>query len=710
VDVRVGPDFIGIHDEDEVLISGRDGTIDPGRKQGYFCADSRYVSRYRFTLAGAPPLLLNSSAVTAYSARYEFTNRDGVTRSGDLEGHCLHLRVGRTIGGGVHEDLLVTNYSRQAVDVLLELDFQADFADLLEVRAGDPVRRGALWSWTEADGSAVVTRYQREEFERALHFEVPNGHYEYANGLITFPIKLDPHETWEQCVQWRPALDGAVRAPRRGCPRISGGETTLDGERRTFHRRIALSCSSDPGVENTFDRAVTDIAALRLSPRVPGNAGAGGWVPAAGVPWYLTLFGRDSLVVALQTLPLAPELARGALEALSRLQATSFDDDHDAQPGKIPHEIRCGELAHFHEIPQTPYYGTQDATSLFVWVAAELWRWQRDPSLMKALRPNVEEALRWIDESGDCDGDGLQEYKTRAKGWGYYNQGWKDAGDGIVDHDGNRPPLPIATCELQGYVVAAKRVWADVAEEAFDDAAWARRLRSQADTLAEQVESQFWWEEENTYYLGLDGDKRPIRSVASNAGHLLWTGTVAMDRARTVCERLLRDDLWSGWGVRTLSKSHPAYNPFSYQRGSVWPHDNAILAAGFLRYGLVEPAWQIARGLFDAAARFEHYRLPEVFAGLDRDAGSFPVQYLGANVPQAWASGAVLQLLCELLGVTAPARQGPPSARPALPSWLGRISLSGVVVGATEYTVEAQGSDLIAVKAWSASPTAHVSA
>jgi glycogen debranching enzyme len=369
------------------------------------------------------------------------------------------------------------------------------------------------------------------------------------------------------------------------------------------------------------------------------------------------------------------------LQALAALQGDRYDDRHDLQPGKIEHEFRHGELAHFELVPQTPYYGTHDATTLYVWAAAELWRWTANRTLIERLRPHVERALHWIDVDGDSDGDGLQEYETRAGDWGYYNQGWKDSGDGVVNADGSNAELPIATCELQGYVVAAKRGWADTLEQAFDDAPGAAQLRRQADRLAEAIEERFWWEAEGAYYLGLDGRKRPIESVASNQGHLLWAQAITEDRAARVVARLLEADMWSGWGVRTLSATHVAYNPLSYQLGSVWPHDNAILAHGFARYGHGAQAGQIARALFDAAGRFQYRRLPEVYGGLARDEGSFPVQYLGANVPQAWASGAIIHLLSALLGLEPDAANKRLMLRPALPDWLDEIELTNLRVG-----------------------------
>jgi glycogen debranching enzyme len=407
----------------------------------------------------------------------------------------------------------------------------------------------------------------------------------------------------------------------------------------------------------------------------------GVYIPAAGVPWYVTLFGRDTLVVSMQAISGYPEFASGALRRLGAMQADADDPERDMEPGKIPHEVRHGELAQLGILPYQPYYGTHDATSLYLVVYSYLHQWLGDDAVLRRYLPNAEAALRWVDRHGDRDRDGFQEYKTRSS-HGYYNQGWKDAGDAIPHADGSLAPLPIATCELQGYVWDAKLRMADV-YETLGRPADARRLRREARELYERFNDAFWWEEEGTYYLGLDGDKKPIRTVASNAGHLLQSGIVPPDRAERVARRLLADDMWSGWGVRTLSSDHPAYNPFSYHTGSVWPHDNAMIAGGLRRYGLDAEAAKVARGLFDVAERQVAYRLPELFAGLPRREASFPVQYLGANVPQAWAAGSVLRLIAILCGIHATTDQAGSRiyVNPALPDWLPELTIRNLRAG-----------------------------
>lgn len=684
--IALGSDGRTLHVDDEVLITAADGSIEPRRDQGYLVADTRLVSGWKVLLGSREPVLLASSSVEAYSARYELTNQALDTPTGAVPASTLHLRVDRALGGGVHEDLELSNYSGRPVVVDVEVRIESDFADLFDLRRRSFVHRGALHSTWEPSGQRLRTEYRNDGFVRALEVrvETTGAPAEYANGSLIFPVRLDPGATWHTCVRWVPFAP-EERTPTRPCHALLGQGPVRTEQREEFRADATHLESGNPHLDRLLGQAVADLSSLRL-----GHEGAGGarsgpgeprwWVPAAGVPWFVALFGRDSLVVSLQTLLLSPRFAQASLEALSAFQATAFDAARDAEPGKIPHELRRGELATLGLIPHTPYYGTHDATTLFVKTAAELWRWVGDRELMARLRSSVEHALGWVDHEGDRDGDGLQEYQTRSP-QGYRHQGWKDAEDAIVHADGTDPEGPIALVELQGYVVDAKRSWARVLEEAFDEAREARRLRAEADRLAEVVEERFWWEAEGTYYLGLDGAKRPIASVASNAAHLLWSGCTTDEHAAGVARRLLEPDCFSGWGIRTLSADHPSYNPFSYQRGSVWPHDNVIAAAGFRRFGLDEACLRVASAIVDAAGCFAGGHLPELFAGLAQDPGAFPVPYQGANVPQAWAAGALVHLVEVLLGLEADAPGNRLLLRPLVPTWVGSITLENLRIG-----------------------------
>ncbi|MBO0791552.1 MAG: hypothetical protein J2P36_11470, partial [Ktedonobacteraceae bacterium] len=437
-------------------------------------------------------------------------------------------------------------------------------------------------------------------------------------------------------------------------------------------------------VYRMYRQAIEDMGALRIYDLDVSDEA---WVPAAGVPWFVTLFGRDSLIVSLQNMLISSGFALGALKRLAEFQASDRDDWRDAQPGKILHEARFGELAHFHTIPFTPYYGTADATTLYLLVLSEAYRWTGDIALLRTYREVADACLRWIDTEGDLDGDGFQEYKTFSSA-GYENMGWKDSWDAVVYADGSQVRQPKALCELQGYVYDAKVRMAEIFEALGEDAR-AVALRHQAEWLKRKFNQAFWVEREGCFAFGLDADKRQITSVSSDAGHCLWSGIAEPEKARRTARRLLRDDMWSGWGVRTISSANPAYNPYSYHLGSVWPHDNSIIAAGFKRYGLVDEANRVIRGIFDAARSFEAYRLPEVFAGLTREGRvDFPALYPGgANVPQAWASGCIFQMLQAMLGLRADAPHGRLYVHPSLPRWLPEVELRGVHVGSSTITL-----------------------
>ena len=692
MEVRVGPATVTIHDDDEVLVCELNGEMSSTKEQGYFSADTRLVSGYRIRLGRVRPVLCNASAVRHHSARFEFTNAAALGADGlEIPAQSVHLRLDRTIGHGVHEDYDLTNYCMHPAMLELEVSLESDFADIFDVKDHRVLRRGALQSEWDARRGRLVTRYTNGDFARSLVVEVDkaDSEPEFANGGIAFRVALEPGASWHTCMLWRPATgDEKLKRQPRVCHNLLG-DSERDESHRAWVDQATHFATSDPSITETIRQAVDDLSGLRMHRHDEAASGGGrsdtargvdAWVPAAGVPWFLSLFGRDALTVSLQTMSLSPRFALGSLRALGALQADEYDDERDMQPGKIEHEIRFGELAKLHLIPHTPYYGTHESTALYVLVAAAAWRWHGDRDALDAVRPHVERALAWIDTDGDLDGDGLQEYKTRSP-QGYYNQGWKDSGDAIVGADGQIAELPIALCEHQAMVAAAKRAWAAVIEGVYEDRANATRLRAEADRLVDAIETRFWWEEEGTYYLGLDGNKAPIRSVTSNPGQLLCQQVVAPERAARVAQRLLASDMWSGWGVRTLSSAHPRYNPFSYQLGSVWPHDNVTIAAGFRHYGLDAEAAQVARAFFDAADQFTAHRLPELFAGLPRDPGGFPVQYLGANVPQAWASAAVVELIAVLLGLEADAPARVLRVHPALPEWLPEVRLQRLAVG-----------------------------
>jgi glycogen debranching enzyme len=682
--VQVGAPSITINRDDRFLVCQPDGRILGAADDGFFSRDTRFISGYELRINGRRPLLLNSAPIQFFSARFEYTNPALLDDEGPVDRQTLSIRVDRTISEGVHEDLDVISYARRPVRLTIEVAIDSDFTDIFEVRGDRAVRRGQLNTRWLRSRRELRTAYANGHFRRELIVEVENNDspVQYANGRLVFVATIAPKGVWHTCLKWLPIANGSAAAKTTLARRrpatlpCNSVEIRHPGGRPNLPK-VALE-TPNATVARAWDQAVRDLDALRLE---DSTFERGVYVPAAGVPWFVTLFGRDTLIVSMQAISGYPEFAAGALRRLGAMQATADDPERDMEPGKILHEIRHGELAELGILPYQPYFGTHDATSLYVIVLSYLYQWLGDRSILERYLPNAEAAIRWIDRYGDRDRDGLQEYATRSS-HGYYNQSWKDAGDAILNADGGLAALPIATCELQGYVYDAKLRMGDI-YEALGRPRDARRLRREAQTLFDRVNDLLWWEDEGTYALGLDGAKDQIRSVASNAGHLLGSRIVPPDRAGRVVKRLLADDMWSGWGVRTLSSDHPAYNPFSYQNGSVWPHDNAMIAGGFRRYGFDAETAKVAKGIFDAAERLVGYRLPELYAGLPRAEASFPVQYPGANVPQAWAAGAVLRLIAVLAGIhaTTDADGSRLYVNPALPDWLPRLTIRNLRAG-----------------------------
>jgi glycogen debranching enzyme len=674
-EVNVGPAVITINRGSTFMVTAPDGGIREEREDGVFASDTRFVSHYELTVNGVPWVLLSSAATSYDRAQTFLTNASFPTEGGIIPQGTLTLALTRTVDEGIHEDIDIAHHGVTPVRFTLEITLGSDFTDIFEVRSHRFVRRGHLESRWRPEQAELVARYRNGDFDASVAYRLlaSDSPPDFANGRIVFDIDLAPGGAWHTCAVYLLALGERRWEPRHGCRRVP---PSPEAEREAWRAATTRLDSSNEHVYRLFRQSVEDMEALRL-PTDDGSPES--FVPAAGVPWYVTVFGRDAIITSLQNTILSNRFPLGTLHTLGALQADRLDPWRDAEPGKIPHEIRFGELAHLHRIPHTPYYGTADATPLYLVLLHETWRWLGDEGVLKRHLDTALRCLEWIDRYGDRDGDGLQEYATRSP-MGYENMGWKDSADGVLHPDGTPVKGPKALCELQGYVFDA---WLRMAEafRALGREDEARALEDKARQLKALVEEQFWCEEIGTYAFCLDGDKRPVLTVTSNPGHLLWSGLPSQERAGRVVARLLAPDMWSGWGVRTLSSSHLAYNPLSYHRGSVWPHDNGLIALGMKRYGYVAAAQQVARGISGAAAYFVSYRLPELFAGLPQEETTFPVQYLGANVPQSWAAGSVFHLLQAILGLQADAPRGRLAVDPSLPPWLQEVRLHGLSTG-----------------------------
>jgi len=677
LEVQVGPPLVTINHGNTFLVAELDGSITDATDQGLFSNDTRYMSRYQLYIDGYRWTLLNSGAMSYFASRAYLTNPVVETRGGSINGGVLGLSVGRSACEGIHEDIDIRNYGQERASFNLELLIRSDFADIFEVKEKKFVRKGHIETEWSQERQELMNCYSHEDFHRSLLLRVERcpSKAGYGNGRINFAVALKPGESWHACLLFHVVEGSRTGSVRRSCISDIGKSKAAQDLAHWKEVTTQITTSSED-FYRLYRQSVEDMAALRLNHQGGSKQEL---LIAGGVPWFVTIFGRDSLIVSLQNMIVYPEFARGTLETLAELQATERDDYRDAEPGKIPHELRSGELAHFKLIPHTPYYGTADATILYLITLHEAWKWLGDDLLFPNYKEVALKCLQWIDRYGDRDGDGFQEYQTRSK-HGYENMGWKDSGDSVMYPDGAPVKGPKALCELQGYVYNAKLRVAEGAEH-LGESELAVRLRREAAQLQERFEEQFWCEDIGYYAYALDGDKKPVKTIASNAGHLLWSGIVRPERAARVVRRLLEPDMWSGWGIRTLSEQNPAFNPFSYQNGSVWPHDNGIIAMGFKRYGFAEEAARVARDISEAASYFMYYRLPELYAGMRREPGSFPVQYLGANVPQAWAAGSVFHLLRAMLGLDADAQRKTLTVDPALPHWLRDITLRRLRVG-----------------------------
>ena len=675
--VEVGPPQISIHQGQTVLVSDPDGQISWPSDKGLYFLDTRVISSWSIYANGEPWELLNGGAINYDNARIYLTNKPFPTENATIESRTLAMVLSRALGRGLHEDIDITNHGMAPIRFNLEIAVRSDFADIFEVKSRRIVRRGRIATeWSEPT-QRLRTTYNNGDFMRAvtIHPTHNSATAVYANGRLSFDIALAPGETWHTCLLYDLADgDHHFIAPKTCFDQAHNADHRRSS--RDWQDRVLQIRTSNEEFYRLYRQGIEDMAALRLP--IEGTDHLV-FLPAAGLPWFVAPFGRDSLIVSLQNMMIYPDFARGALDVLGRYQATERDDWRDAEPGKILHEIRYGELAHFKLIPHTPYYGTADATLLYLIVLHAAWRATGDHALLEKHLHNAEACLSWIDNYGDRDGDGFQEYQTRSSA-GYENVAWKDSGDSVTYLDGTLVKGPKAICELQGYVYDA---WQRMAEifDALGNLARAEALRQKARTLFDRFNEVFWDEEAGFYAYTLDGDKKKVMSVASNPGHLLFSGIVPQDRAARVVARLTAPDMDSGWGIRTLSALHPKYNPYSYQNGSVWPHDNAIIATGFRRYGFHDEANRIARDISGAASYFLSNQLPELYAGIDREVNNFPVQYVGANVPQAWAAGSPFALMQTILGVRPDAPNGKLYVDPYLPAWLPDLELHGLRVG-----------------------------
>jgi glycogen debranching enzyme len=633
-------DLVKILDGNTFVVSDGRGDIEASLTDptGLFSFDTRFLSKWVLTLDGQRLNPLSVDDLHYFETRFFLVPGTGTVY---VDAKLSVIRK-RAVGDGFREELTILNHDDRPVDLTVRVEAASDFADLFEVK--DALEKQGTYSSRIEDGKLLLA-YERQTFRRSTVISATAPARIDKNGL-TFKVRLEPHG------EWTTEIDVAATLLSVG---KRGGRPPLAQKRRresmegNLERWLAdaprLECDWEP-LRVAYRRSLVDLAALRFSPPItPGRS-----LPAAGLPWFMTMFGRDSIFTSLQALPFTSELAATTLRVLGLWQGTRVDDFRDEDPGRILHEMRYGELTAFEERPHSPYYGCADATALYVVLLDEYERWTGDRKLVRELEQEARAALNWIDEYADLMGNGYVSYRRRNEKTGLENQCWKDSWDSISYRDGRLPGFPRATCELQGYAYDAKLRGARLAREIWKDPTFADKLEKQAADLKRRFNRDFWVVEDEYFALALDADGNQVDALSSNNGHLLWSGIVDKSKAKAVARHLLGPRLFTGWGVRTLAEGEGRFNPIGYHVGTVWPFDNSFIAWGLRRYGFKQEAAQIAAGILNAAAFFDG-RLPEAFGGYEQEATKYPVQYPTACSPQAWSTGAPLLFLRTMFGL-----------------------------------------------------------
>ncbi len=701
VRMRPRPQLNSVSQGRTVLTTNLDGWVEgKSGEQGLWVFQMRMLSDYLWLIDGKAPQNAANSNIRQHNWLGYYIAplpncKQTETKDCNPTQHTIELRLYRAVGDGMREEVEVTNHNQIATNVELALVVDADFADPKEAMQHKRMQRGKRQAhWKAGPGGGELTyayharhqyKHQDEngvsEIDRRITLRLDSGSPPQKIGKrIRFKIKLGPHESWRATLNWSVYIDGN-EMPLNYSGTSVEGETDWDHKRRAFldtSTDFAVKQGRDLSqvVDGALERAKHDLLALRLFDLDREN----GWTMAAGVPMYIALFGRDTLATSWEALLLGSEMVRGTLPALEPLRGKTVCDWRDEQPGKMVHEAHTSPLAALNYTPHGRYYGGVTGSIYYPVVVSGLWHWTGSKEIVAPFVDPALKGLRWADKYGDIDHDGFYEYDCRSK-QGEKNQGWKDSSDAIVYEDGSQVKDPLGTCEMQAFAYASKMHlaeilwWMDRGDEA-------RALYDEAQELKKRFNDVFWMDDEKYIGIALDCNDRLSRSIASDPGHCLASGILDEGRAKCVADRLMSDEMFSGWGVRTLSAKHPAFNPFAYHRGTVWPVENAVFALAFARYGLHDHMHRLAKAMFEAAGLFDYTRLPEVFAGHTRDREhSFPGLYPKANWPQAWSCSAVFTLIQALVGVYPYAPLNVLFVDPHLPDWLPQITLDRMRVG-----------------------------
>lgn len=712
--IRLRPrdDTIYVSQNRTVLSMARDGFIHDGVEHGLFVSETRLLSRYEYRINGEElvPVALSNVKQHTWLGYYIFLPQElrgeqdqGSGMLDEMTQHTLELRISRYVADGAHEDMDLTNYTQKPISFELQLNVDADFADIAETKRERQQKGELSKEWVEAEkGGELLFDYIVEHpydvqgnkgvarIHRGLTLQIARADSTpiYENNVISFQVNLQPLQKWHACVNQIPFIDGERLTNIYGC-RSFGKTSNEYDHRRTVFLNEATGFSTAESetlasvVSGALVQAKRDLAALRLYDL---DIHEHAWVMSAGLPIYIALFGRDTLTVALQSALASTSMMRGVLPRLAEIQGKEINDWRDEEPGRMLHESHDGPLAMLNYNPRRRYYGSITTSGFYPVLLSELWHWTGAKDLVMPLVEPALNALRWLDEYSDTDRDGFYEYNTHSI-QGVRNQGWKDSGDAIVYEDGSLVEAPIATCEEQAFAYLAKLHMSEVLWW-LDDKENAKRLHKEAGELKKRFNDAFWMEKEGFFAMALDSNKRQVRSIGSNTGHCLAAGIVDEALVSQTAKRFMADDLFSGWGIRTLSCKHPAYNPYSYHRGSVWPVEHGSFAIGFERYGLHNALHNICLAQFNAVSLFDFYRLPELFSGHQLDEHHpFPALYPQANSPQAWSSSTIFSFVQSMLGLYPYAPLKILLVDPYLPDWLPEITLHDLKVADAAITI-----------------------
>lgn len=676
---------VSIKHGDSFVLSDRRGDLPsgPGLETGFYVGGTRHLSVLEVRLEGEkPPLLASSLAdddvtLTAVQTNPDITIGNGSEAPIRLPKDAVLVQRELAVADGrLHQRITVESYHLTPVSLAISVVIGADFADIFEVRGYNRKARGELLpDVLSAEGVTLSYRGLDDVLRRTIVQFLPRP-TQIERNIALFKLTLTPHAAQTIDIVVAGGVSGTLEA---GTPDTPRAVSRVRRENTSWDRTVTRVFTSSESVNALLERAVADV-------RLMCTRTTEGLVPYAGIPWYACPFGRDSIWTSLMTLSLQPRIAAGTLRYLAKRQSTTFDDFTDAEPGKVLHEMRTGEMANLREIPFVPYYGSVDATPLFVVLLERYVAWTGDGDLADSLWDNALAAIQWTRNAGDLDGDGFLEYKRRSPA-GLSNQGWKDSGDSIFHADGTLAKGPIALVEVQAYAYAALRSGARLARMRGDESL-ALELEKEASALKEKFEAAFWSERLGSYSLALDGAKAPCEVSTSNAGHALWAGIADEAHAAKVARRLLGRELFSGWGVRTLAEGERRYNPMSYHNGSIWPHDNAIIASGLKRYDFRDEAARVASAILESSLLFDDNRVPELFCGFPRVTRNVPVPYPVACRPQAWSAATIFNVLETLIGLEVDGiGQRAVFVRPSLPPSIDWIEITNLPVGAKRAAV-----------------------